>query len=299
MNEKNPWGNGSNNSAGNSGASPDGHNPWGTPSQDENPWAVHPETSAFPPANEYSHSAQNAPWDESADFASASYGQGGYYGSQEQPGYEQAAATPQAPAKRKGRWVLPVVIIFALIALVAGAVVVAIQTGWLNLSTQGDAEPHIETEVVVVPAEGDSEESGDDGAADEESEDNDSTDEESDGDGNRDDEAEEEDNSRPSAISLPRSASEIDTSDSRGSARSVTSDDREFSDVYTGTSVTSDAFARAVHSAFLDFYESTGETSGAVSAYSPVTQLNYSMDCRDNGSYITCTGGNNAVVYIS
>ena len=289
MNEKNPWGSGSNNSAGGSGANPDGRNPWSTQPQDENPWAVHPETSAFPPVNGNSHSTQDSSWNESADFDAASYEQGGYYGS-----YEQVAAAPQAPAKRKGRWVLPLVTIFALIALVAGAVVVAIQTGWLNLSTQGDAEPHIETEVVVVPAEEESAEADEDEANDSESEGKEAKD-----DSDEETEADEDDKPRPSAISLPSSASEIDSSGPRASARSVSSDDREFSHVYTGTSVTSDAFARQVHSAFLDFYESTGETSGAVSAYSPVTQLNYSMDCRDNGSYITCTGGNNAVVYIS
>ena len=43
----------------------------------------------------------------------------------------------------------------------------------------------------------------------------------------------------------------------------------------------------------------TAQRSATVYAWSPVTQQSYAMNCRETGSYITCTGGNNAVVYIS
>ena len=46
-------------------------------------------------------------------------------------------------------------------------------------------------------------------------------------------------------------------------------------------------------------YDSTGELTATVTAYSPVTGASYSMRCNDNGSYIACTGGNNAVVYVA
>lgn len=291
MTEKNPWHNDSNKDAGNSGESSQEPNPWDSKPAAENPWAVHPETTSFPPVDERRQAGPVPPWKESADFATDSYYDDAHYGFDDQAGYEQSSVPPQDPPKRKRRWVLPVVIIFALIALVAGAVVVAIQTGWLNLNTGSDEEPVIETEIVVVPAEEDSSDTVEDGANDEEESDEDeANDEETD---------EESEESRPSAIPLPRSASEVSSSDSSRSARSAAPEEREFDSVFTGSSVTSEAFARQVYSAYLDFYEDTGETSGVITAYSPVTQLNYDMDCKDNGSFVTCTGGNNAVVYIS
>lgn len=300
MTDKNPWHNDSNKDAGNSGESSQQPNPWESKPAAENPWAVYPETTSFPPVDENRQVGPARPWDESADFATDSYYDDAHYGFNDQAGYEQESVPPQDPPKRKRRWVLPVVITFALIALVAGAVVIAIQTGWLNLNTGGDEEPVMETEIVVVPAEEDSSDTNEDGANDEESNGADGDEEESDEVEAKDEEADEEsEESRPSAIPLPRSASEVSSSDSSRSARSVAPEEREFDSVFTGSSVTSEAFARQVYSAYLDFYEDTGETSGAITAYSPVTQLNYDMDCKDNGSFVTCTGGNNAVVYIS
>lgn len=300
MTEKNPWHNDSNKDAGNSGASSSESNPWDSKPAAENPWAVHPETTSFPPVDESRQAGPVAPWNESADFATDPYYDDAHHGFNDQAGYEQAPVAPQEPPKRKRRWVLSVVIIFALIALVAGAVVVAIQTGWLNLNSGGDEEPVIETEIVVVPAEEDSSDTDEDGDNDDESNGADGDEEESAGDEAKDEDSDEESGeSRPSAIPLPRSASEVSSSDSSRSARSVAPEEREFDSVFTGSSVTSEAFARQVYSAYLDFYEDTGETSGVITAYSPVTQLNYDMDCKDNGSFVTCTGGNNAVVYIS
>ncbi len=62
-----------------------------------------------------------------------------------------------------------------------------------------------------------------------------------------------------------------------------------------GSSVTSCEFAASVRSAYL----SSGGNGGPmiIDAYSPVTGTTYTMSC-SGGPVVTCTGGNNAVVYI-
>lgn len=62
-----------------------------------------------------------------------------------------------------------------------------------------------------------------------------------------------------------------------------------------GSSVTSCEFAESVWSAYLGAGANGG--SATVVAYSPVTGTSYTMSCA-GGPVVTCTGGNNAVVYI-
>lgn len=73
----------------------------------------------------------------------------------------------------------------------------------------------------------------------------------------------------------------------------------DFNNVYRGTEITSEPFAQSVRDAFVEHYLDTKSTSGTIEAYSSVTGTSYTMNCRDNKQYVTCTGGNNAVVYIS
>lgn len=73
----------------------------------------------------------------------------------------------------------------------------------------------------------------------------------------------------------------------------------DFNNVYRGTTITSEPFAQSVRDAFVRYYLDTDKTTGMVDAYSSVTGKHYSMDCSDNGDYVTCRGGNDAVVYIS
>lgn len=73
----------------------------------------------------------------------------------------------------------------------------------------------------------------------------------------------------------------------------------DFNQVWRGTEITSEPFARSVRDAFVRHYLDTDETSGTVSAYSSVTGQTYTMNCMDNRQFVTCTGGNNAVVYIA
>lgn len=62
-----------------------------------------------------------------------------------------------------------------------------------------------------------------------------------------------------------------------------------------GSSVTSCQFAQSVRQAYLADGNSGG--SATIWAYSPVTGRGYTMSC-SGGTVVTCTGGNNAVVYI-
>lgn len=109
-----------------------------------------------------------------------------------------------------------------------------------------------------------------------------------------DDEAsEDEEESRPAHPKLPSGAVPANSAAEEGKPAG------DFNNVYTGSDLTSKPFAVAVRDAFVSHYLDTDRTNGTVSAYSSVTGQTYSMKCRDNGDYVTCTGGNNAIVYIS
>lgn len=73
----------------------------------------------------------------------------------------------------------------------------------------------------------------------------------------------------------------------------------DLNNVYTGTESTSHEFALVVRDEFVRNYLNTGELNGRIQATSPVTGLTYEMSCSDNTSFITCSGGNNAVIYIA
>lgn len=89
---------------------------------------------------------------------------------------------------------------------------------------------------------------------------------------------------RPAQASAP--AGSYQCSDSGGGALSRSA---------VGSSVTSCEFAISVRSTYLS-QGGSGE-SRVVRAYSPVTGRTYTMSC-SGGDVVTCTGGNNAVVYI-
>ena len=75
-------------------------------------------------------------------------------------------------------------------------------------------------------------------------------------------------------------------------------DPGDFNLAYAGTGVTSCPFAQAVRDSFVEHFLDTGNTSGTITAYSTVTGRSYTMTCTDDGDYVTCRGGNNAVVHI-
>ncbi|KZM70148.1 hypothetical protein AWN90_06200 [Nocardia terpenica] len=65
----------------------------------------------------------------------------------------------------------------------------------------------------------------------------------------------------------------------------------------TGTSVTSCGFAEAVRAAYAQA-ASAGSQPATVVALSPVTGRSYTMTCTTSGRVVTCSGGENAVVYV-
>ncbi|WP_334025491.1 serine/threonine-protein kinase [Nocardia terpenica] len=65
----------------------------------------------------------------------------------------------------------------------------------------------------------------------------------------------------------------------------------------TGTSVTSCGFAEAVRAAYAQA-ASAGSQPATVTAVSPVTGRSYTMNCTTSGRVVTCSGGENAVVYV-
>ena len=77
----------------------------------------------------------------------------------------------------------------------------------------------------------------------------------------------------------------------------------DFNSVYksppSGDNYTSDEFAEAVRNAFVEAYLDNRETDQTIDVRSPVTGDSYQMTCTDEGSYVHCTGGNNANVYIA
>lgn len=72
----------------------------------------------------------------------------------------------------------------------------------------------------------------------------------------------------------------------------------DFNNVYA-SGPTSEPFALAVRDAFVDAYLDNGRTDQTIDVHSSVTGRSYTMTCEDNGSYVHCTGGNDANVYIS
>lgn len=98
---------------------------------------------------------------------------------------------------------------------------------------------------------------------------------------------------RPTAPTLPAGHSPVND------AATQNLPGGDLNNVYTGTSTTSPGFALNVRDAFVRYYLDTGELSGQVRATSPATGMTYDVDCTDNGEFVTCTAGENAVIYIS
>ncbi|MFC8527019.1 protein kinase [Nocardia sp. NPDC057227] len=86
------------------------------------------------------------------------------------------------------------------------------------------------------------------------------------------------------SVSLPAGASPCE----QGSASTP------YSRTATGSGATSCGFAEAVQEA----YSAAGGTPQSVEAISPVTGRRYTMTCTPDGKVVTCTGGDNAVVYV-
>lgn len=208
--------------------------------------------------------------------------QGPQYQPDQQP---QQYAYPQKPAKEsKFLPILGVVLAVLLaLALVGGA---AYYMGWIGDKdgTDGTDGKNDTAASSSSQSQGEEGEGADDEDAAAEGEDAVTDDEE---------EAPDDEESRPAHPKLPSGAVPANSAAEEGKPAG------DFNNVYTGSDLTSKPFAVAVRDAFVSHYLDTDRTNGTVSAYSSVTGQTYSMKCRDNGDYVTCTGGNNAIVYIS
>lgn len=66
----------------------------------------------------------------------------------------------------------------------------------------------------------------------------------------------------------------------------------------SGNSQTTCGFAEAVRKAYAKAADSSSDSPTSVVAVSPTTGRSYTMTCKATGRLITCTGGDNAVVYV-
>lgn len=205
-----------------------------------------------------------------------------------QPQYQPDQQYTYAQESEKESKFLPilgvVLAVLLALALVAGA---AYYMGWIGDKNGADGADG-KAASSSSKTEGAEGESADDEGAAAEDEDAVSEEEEATDEANDDEEG-----SRPTDPKLPSGAVPANSAAEEGKPAG------DFNNVYTGSDLTSKPFAVAVRDAFVTHYLDTDSTSGTVSAYSSVTGQSYSMKCRDNGKYVTCTGGNNAIVYIS
>ncbi|MBF6218565.1 protein kinase [Nocardia abscessus] len=96
----------------------------------------------------------------------------------------------------------------------------------------------------------------------------------------------------PTSVALPAGAKPC------GQGRAASG---SFTQSATGTAMTSCAFAEEVRKAYAELGTSQNSARDAprtVVATSPVTGRAYTMNCRTEGLVVTCSGGENAVVYV-
>ena len=220
--------------------------------------------------------------------------QGPQYQPDQQP--QQYAYAQESEKESKFLPILGVVLAVLLaLALVAGA---AYYMGWIGdkngtdgADGKNDKAASSSSQTQGEEGEGTDDEDaaaeGEDAATDDEEE---ATDDEE---GADDEASEDEEESRPAHPKLPSGAVPANSAAEEGKPAG------DFNNVYTGSDLTSKPFAVAVRDAFVTRYLDADRTNGTVSAYSSVTGQTYSMKCRDDGEYVTCTGGNNAIVYIA
>ena len=180
---------------------------------------------------------------------------------------------PQRPAKKKSDAGIIIALVVSIVAVLFAIGVLGMSRGWFDFgSSSGSSSSNQQTSG--------QESSGSDSATQESSSSSSSSTTAS-------------TEARPKAPSLPSGA--IPANESARNSEPA----GDFNNVYRGTEITSEPFAQSVRDAFVEHYLDTKDTSGTIEAYSSVTGTSYTMNCRDNKQYVTCTGGNNAVVYIS
>lgn len=102
---------------------------------------------------------------------------------------------------------------------------------------------------------------------------------------------------RPEVAGVPSNAEPVNAAARNGDPAG------NFNNIYKsppiGDNYTTDGFAEAVRNAFVDAYLEDRETDHVLNVVSPSTNASIEMTCEDQGSYIHCSGGNDANVYIA
>lgn len=90
---------------------------------------------------------------------------------------------------------------------------------------------------------------------------------------------------------------ELTPSSSKTSTTKKAPEKRSYGNWSPDTDVTSSSFASNVYDAFVSAYNRGGDPNVTITAWSPVTGVEYRMTCRGDKT-VYCTGGNNARVKI-
>ena len=206
-------------------------------------------------------------------------GQHGQWGNQQQPAGGYNAAYPQQAAaptgsSNGGKLILIAVLILAMLLVIAA---LAYLFFFKNSTTGNQAQPPLTTEAQV------SEETT--GGAEEATTAAETTTYE-------EETTSAEPEKRPEHPALPDGAQPVND------AARNNEPGGDFNNVYRGSTVTTEPFANIVRDEYVKHYVDTKELNATIDAYSPITKQTYRMDCSDNGKFVTCKGGNNAIVYI-
>ncbi|STC76051.1 putative secreted protein [Corynebacterium minutissimum] len=206
-------------------------------------------------------------------------GQHGQWGNQQQPAGGYNAAYPQQAAastgsSNGGKLILIAVLILAMLLVIAA---LAYLFFFKNSTTGNQAQPPLTTEAQVSEETTGADEEATSAAETTTSEEETTS-------------AEPE--KRPEHPALPDGAQPVND------AARNNEPGGDFNNVYRGSAVTSEPFANIVRDEYVKHYVDTKELNATINAYSPITKQTYTVDCSDNGKFVTCKGGNNAIVYI-
>lgn len=206
-------------------------------------------------------------------------GQQDQWGNQQQPAGGYNAAYPQQAAAHSGssnggKIILIAVLILAVLLVIAA---LAYLFFFKNSTTGNQAQPPLTTEAQVSEETTGADEEATSAAETTTSEEETTS-------------AEPE--KRPEHPALPDGAQPVND------AARNNEPGGDFNNVYRGSAVTSEPFANIVRDEYVKHYVDTKELNATINAYSPITKQTYTVDCSDNGKFVTCKGGNNAIVYI-
>lgn len=193
---------------------------------------------------------------------------------------------PQEPKQSKAVWAVLAGVIVLVLLVIGG--VTAWAKGWIGGSTNPTSES------TIAADSGQGSQKGNKGQSDQSSGDSSSSESTRKSKTTTQSAPTTSRSSRPTSAPVPNSAIPANAAASDGSVKAG-----NFEKVWRGTEETSAPFANLVAGEYIEQRARLGRDNVTVTVNSPVTGQDYEMVCLDNGVYVTCTGGNNAVVYIA